>query len=166
VSVLGARVGIHDGSSRPLLIPFVPSRSFACSRACSKTCDVLFLKVSIHTETRVTTSFDRSPISCKGLGQLIFESFQIFQGRVMSCFKSILFFSQRHATICFPSFPKPCDDLCLICSNLSAIQILKTGFFHADPHPGNLAVARDQSLIFYDFGKCRFAPSSCAFAVR
>lgn len=32
-------------------------------------------------------------------------------------------------------------------------QILKTGFFHADPHPGNLAVARDQSLIFYDFGE-------------
>ncbi|KAL8031112.1 hypothetical protein ABFX02_13G004800 [Erythranthe guttata] len=44
-------------------------------------------------------------------------------------------------------------------SNISAraieaylIQILKTGFFHADPHPGNLAIDVDESLIYYDFG--------------
>lgn len=32
------------------------------------------------------------------------------------------------------------------------IQILKTGFFHADPHPGNLAIDYDESIIYYDFG--------------
>lgn len=31
-------------------------------------------------------------------------------------------------------------------------QLLLDGFFQADPHPGNMAVTQDGSLIFYDFG--------------
>ena len=35
------------------------------------------------------------------------------------------------------------------------IQLLDTGFFHADPHPGNLLVTRDGRLALIDFGKTR-----------
>jgi predicted unusual protein kinase regulating ubiquinone biosynthesis (AarF/ABC1/UbiB family) len=31
-------------------------------------------------------------------------------------------------------------------------QILKTGYFHCDPHPGNLCVNKEGQLVFYDCG--------------
>ncbi|KAG2719591.1 hypothetical protein I3760_03G273000 [Carya illinoinensis] len=41
---------------------------------------------------------------------------------------------------------------CVLVIFLLSFQILKTGFFHADPHPGNLAIDVDETLIYYDFG--------------
>lgn len=31
-------------------------------------------------------------------------------------------------------------------------QLLEEGFFHADPHPGNLVACNDGSLAYFDFG--------------
>jgi ubiquinone biosynthesis protein len=43
-----------------------------------------------------------------------------------------------------------------ICENLvDALfkQVYEHGFFHADPHPGNIAITAGESIIFYDFGQ-------------
>lgn len=32
------------------------------------------------------------------------------------------------------------------------MQLLEVGFFHADPHPGNLVATEDGSLAYFDFG--------------
>jgi len=37
---------------------------------------------------------------------------------------------------------------------LFLIQLLDMGFFHADPHPGNLYVTKDGRLCLLDFGLC------------
>lgn len=31
-------------------------------------------------------------------------------------------------------------------------QLLEVGFFHADPHPGNLVATEDGALAYFDFG--------------
>lgn len=38
-------------------------------------------------------------------------------------------------------------------------QFLQDGFFHADPHPGNLAVTREGNLVFYDYGMMAEVPA-------
>ena len=39
-------------------------------------------------------------------------------------------------------------------------QLLEDGFFHADPHPGNLLVTTDGRVAFFDFGMVGRIPSS------
>ena len=31
-------------------------------------------------------------------------------------------------------------------------QLLEEGFFHADPHPGNVVVTKEGGLAYFDFG--------------
>jgi predicted unusual protein kinase regulating ubiquinone biosynthesis (AarF/ABC1/UbiB family) len=43
-------------------------------------------------------------------------------------------------------------ELAVFSAKAYLMQILDAGFFHADPHPGNIAVSPAGQLIFYDFG--------------
>ncbi len=46
-----------------------------------------------------------------------------------------------------------CSELALRLSRTLAQQMLRDGFFHADPHPGNLLVMKDGKLAFIDLGQ-------------
>ena len=42
--------------------------------------------------------------------------------------------------------------ICEALINSYVIQTMEYGFFHADPHPGNLGFSKEGKLVFYDFG--------------
>ncbi len=56
---------------------------------------------------------------------------------------------QRQQILACGLDPKKINQLGICCY---LKQLLQDGFFHADPHPGNLAVTPSGSLIFYDYG--------------
>jgi len=44
-------------------------------------------------------------------------------------------------------------------------QMLVRGFFHADPHPGNLLVSKEGTLILLDFGMVKRVPNDTRIAI-
>ncbi|KAH7433681.1 hypothetical protein KP509_07G081000 [Ceratopteris richardii] len=44
-------------------------------------------------------------------------------------------------------------------------QLLEHGYFHADPHPGNLLATNDGKLAFLDFGMMSETPQQARFAI-
>lgn len=44
-------------------------------------------------------------------------------------------------------------------------QMLINGYFHADPHPGNLLVSKDGELILLDFGMVKTIPNDSRIAI-
>ncbi|KAF5832281.1 ABC transporter-like protein [Dunaliella salina] len=82
----------------------------------------------------VFTKFDEQPIAAASLGQVHLASIGDQQ---------VVVKVQRPGL-------KELFDIDL--KNIRQLQILRYGFFHADPHPGNVAVDKDGKLIYYDFG--------------
>lgn len=50
------------------------------------------------------------------------------------------------------------NQVALIMTEAYCEQILVHGFFHADPHPGNLLVLPGPTVVFIDFGLCKDLP--------
>jgi len=44
-------------------------------------------------------------------------------------------------------------------------QMLVRGFFHADPHPGNLLISKDGKLVLLDFGMVKRVPNDTRIAI-
>jgi len=59
------------------------------------------------------------------------------------------------------------DVLALVDSGIqcSLRQLLEFGYFHADPHPGNLLATPDGKLAFLDFGMMSEMPESARYAI-
>ena len=58
--------------------------------------------------------------------------------------------SQKFVDITDPGVNK--KKICEAIINSYVIQTMEKGFFHADPHPGNIGFAKEGKLVFYDFG--------------
>ena len=56
------------------------------------------------------------------------------------------------------SSPKVIERLTKVGIECFLNQLLVTGLFHADPHPGNLLVTKDEKLAIIDFGLCEHVP--------
>ncbi|XP_019447062.1 PREDICTED: uncharacterized aarF domain-containing protein kinase At1g79600, chloroplastic-like [Lupinus angustifolius] len=56
-------------------------------------------------------------------------------------------------------------DLVSIGIQCSLRQLLEYGYFHADPHPGNLLATPEGKLAFLDFGMMSEAPEEARFAI-
>lgn len=44
-------------------------------------------------------------------------------------------------------------------------QMLIKGYFHADPHPGNILITKDSQIIFLDFGMVKTVPNNTRIAI-
>ena len=44
-------------------------------------------------------------------------------------------------------------------------QMLIKGYFHADPHPGNILITKDSQIVFLDFGMVKTVPNTTRIAI-
>ena len=44
-------------------------------------------------------------------------------------------------------------------------QMLIEGYFHADPHPGNILITKDSNIVFLDFGMVKTVPNDTRVAI-
>jgi predicted unusual protein kinase regulating ubiquinone biosynthesis (AarF/ABC1/UbiB family) len=44
-------------------------------------------------------------------------------------------------------------------------QMLINGYFHADPHPGNILITKESKLVFLDFGMVKTVPNETRIAI-
>lgn len=59
-------------------------------------------------------------------------------------------------------------DFNTIISNLVSFyveQMLINGYFHADPHPGNILITQESKIIFLDFGMVKTIPTNTRIAI-
>ena len=49
--------------------------------------------------------------------------------------------------------------------NFYTTQMLINGYFHADPHPGNLLITKEGEIILLDFGMVKTVPNSSRIAI-
>ncbi|MGM0622626.1 MAG: ABC1 kinase family protein [Campylobacterota bacterium] len=57
------------------------------------------------------------------------------------------------------------DDIIRKLVNFYVEQMLINGYFHADPHPGNLLISKEGELILLDYGMVKNIPTSTRLAI-
>ncbi len=122
---------------------------------------MILQEVSLKKELQNLKKFSKTYDYCDVLFPKAYEEYSCDDAIVMTFMQGVRFDdkeSLKSLGVDFKSILK-------VLINFYAEQMLVKGFFHADPHPGNLLVDKDGKLILLDFGMVKRISNNTRIAI-
>jgi predicted unusual protein kinase regulating ubiquinone biosynthesis (AarF/ABC1/UbiB family) len=118
-------------------------------------------EVSLNQERANLIKFSHMYADANVHFPLAYEAFSSDDALVMS-FEEGFRFDDRNAVETYQIDIKPLIETLV---HFYTEQMLVKGFFHADPHPGNLLISKEGKLILLDFGMVKRVPNETRIAI-
>jgi len=123
--------------------------------------NMIMQEVSLKKELKNLKKFSKTYSYCDVFFPKPYEEYCSDDALVMSYMEGVRFDDKKGLKKLRVDFRPILDNLI----NFYAEQMLVVGFFHADPHPGNLLVNKEGKLILLDFGMVKRVDSDTRVAI-